>query len=95
MDHFDPDNFSTLQIKGHVLHRARAYLKVPGWSLFWNALLTKKLPMFSSRLNQINGGREKMLPVPGSFLSYLKFLEWWILLRGCEGEMWGWKEFYF
>ena len=30
MDRFDPDNFSTLQIKGHVLHRARAHLKVPG-----------------------------------------------------------------
>ena len=27
MDRFDPDNFSTLQIKGHVLHRARAHLK--------------------------------------------------------------------
>ena len=24
------DSFSTLQIKGHVLHRARAHLKVPG-----------------------------------------------------------------
>ena len=29
MDRFGPDNFSTLQIKGHVLHRARAHLKVP------------------------------------------------------------------
>ena len=25
MDRFGPDNFSTLQIKGHVLHRARAF----------------------------------------------------------------------
>ena len=50
MDRFGPDNFSTLQIKGHVLHRARAHLKVPGWLLVWNALLTKKLPMFWSRL---------------------------------------------
>ena len=30
MDRFGPDNFSTLQIKGHVFHRARAHLKVPG-----------------------------------------------------------------
>ena len=30
MDRFGPDNFSTLQIKGHVLHRTRAHLKVPG-----------------------------------------------------------------
>ena len=22
------------------------------------------------------------------------FLEWWILLRGCEGEMWVWMEFH-
>ena len=32
-----------------------------------NALLTKKLPMFLSRLNEINGGCEKILPVSGSF----------------------------
>ena len=30
MDRFGPDNFSTLPIKGHVLHRAGAHLKVPG-----------------------------------------------------------------
>ena len=54
-------------MKGHVLHRARARLKVPGCSLVLNALLTKKLPMFLSRLNEINGGFEKILPVSGSF----------------------------
>ena len=32
------------------LHRARAHLKVPGCSLVLNALLTKKLPMFLSRI---------------------------------------------
>ena len=73
MDRFGPDNFSTLQIKGHVLHRARAHLKVPGWLLVWNALLTKNLPMFLSRLNEISGGCEKILPVSGSFWSNLKF----------------------
>jgi len=41
------------------LHRARAHLKVPGWSLVWNELLTKKLPMFLSRLNEMSGGCEK------------------------------------
>ena len=46
MNRLGPDNFSTLQMKRHVLHRARANLKVPGWSLVWNALLTKKLPVF-------------------------------------------------
>ena len=38
MDRSGLDNFSTLQMKGHVLHRARAHLKVPGWLLIWNAL---------------------------------------------------------
>ena len=33
MDRLGPDNFLTLQMKGHVLHRARAHLKVPGCSL--------------------------------------------------------------
>ena len=71
MDRLGPDNFSTLQMKRHVLRRARAHLKVPGCSLVWNALLTKKLPMFLSRLNEINGGCEKILPVSGSFWGYL------------------------
>ena len=44
-----------------------AHLNVPGCSLVRNALLTKKLPMFVSRLNEVNGGCEKILPVSGSF----------------------------
>ena len=59
MDRLGPDIFSTLRMKGHGLHRARAHIKVPGWSLVWNALLTKKLPTFLSRLNEINWGWEK------------------------------------
>ena len=54
IDRLGPDIFLTLQMKGHVLHCARAHLKVPGSSLVWNTLLTKKLPMFLSRLNEIN-----------------------------------------
>ena len=30
IDRLGPDIFSTLRMKGHVLHRARAHLKVPG-----------------------------------------------------------------
>ena len=30
MDREGPDNFSTLEMKGHVLHRARAHLIVLG-----------------------------------------------------------------
>ena len=59
--------FLNIANKGHVLHRARAHLKVPGCSLVWEARLTKKLPMFWSRLNEINGGCEKILSVSGSF----------------------------
>ena len=74
-------------MKGHVLHRARAHLKVPGCSLVLNALLTKKLPMFLSRLNEINGGCEKILPVSGSFWSNLKFLK----MMDFTAWLWGWN----
>ena len=87
MDRFGPDNFSTLQIKGHVLHRARAHLKVPAWLLVWNALLTRKLPMFLSRLNEISGGCEKILPVSGSFWSNLKFFR----MMDFTAWLWGWN----
>ena len=32
-------------------HRVRLHVKVPGWLLNLNALLTNKLPKFLSRLN--------------------------------------------
>ena len=89
MDRFGPDNSSTLQIKGHVLHRARAHLKVPGWLLVWNALLTKTLLMFLSRLSEISGGCEKILPVSGSFWSNLKFFR----MMDFTAWLWGWMEF--
>ena len=65
MDRLGPDNFSTLQMKGHVLHRVRAHLKVPGCSLVRNKLLTKKLPMFLSRLNMM-----KLMAVAKRFCRY-------------------------
>ena len=46
---------------------AHNHLKVPGWSLVLSALLTKKLPTCLSRLNEISGGCEKILPVSRSF----------------------------
>ena len=63
-----------LTMKRQVLHRERAHLKVPGCSWVLSALLTKKLPTFLSRLNEISGGCEKILPVSGSFWSNLKLL---------------------
>ena len=62
-----PGILTGLEIKGQVLHRARLHVKVPGWLLNVNALLTKKLPTrFLSRLNEMIGGRENMCLVSGS-----------------------------
>ena len=82
MDLLGPDIFSTLW-----MHRERAHLKVPGWSLVWNELLTKKLPMFLSRLNEISGGCEKIVPVSESFWSNLKFLR----MIDLTAWLWGWN----
>ena len=68
-DRLGPDILLVLTMKRQVLHRERAHLKVPGCSLVLSALLTKKLPTFLSRLNEISGGCEKILPVSGSFWS--------------------------
>ena len=54
-------------MKGQVLHRARTHLKVPGVSLVCNELLSKKFPMFLSRLNEISGGCVKIAPVSEHF----------------------------
>ena len=50
-DRLGPDILSAFWTKGQVLHRERAHLKVPGFSIVLNALLTRKLPTFLSRLN--------------------------------------------
>ena len=73
-DLLGPDIFSTLGTKEKVFHRERAHLKVPDWSLVLNELLTKKLPIILSRLNEISGGCGKIVPVSKSFWSNLKLL---------------------
>ena len=75
IDLLGPDIFSTLGTKEKVFHRERAHLKVQDWSLVLNELLTKKLPMFLSRLNEISGGCRKIVPVSKSFWSNLKLLK--------------------
>lgn len=51
------------------------HLKVPGWLSDYRSLLTKKLPMFLSSLNDTNGKTERnSLLVSGSVLRGLKFL---------------------
>ena len=74
IDLLGPYIFPTLRMKGQVLHRTLAHLKVPDCSLVWNERLTKKLPMFLSCLNEISVSWKKIVPVFESFLSNLQFL---------------------
>ena len=62
-DRLGPDILSAFWTKGQVLLRERAHLKVPGFSIVLYVLLTRKLPTFLSRLNEISGGCEKIAPV--------------------------------
>ena len=87
MDLLSPDISSTLWMKGQVLYRGRVHLKVPDWSLVWNELLTKKLPMFLSRLSEISRGCEKIVPFSESFWSNLKFLR----MIDFTAWLWGWN----
>ena len=45
---------------------SRLHLKVPGWLSDLNALLTRKLPMFLSCLNEPSGGIRNMCFLSGS-----------------------------
>ena len=54
-----PESSTVFEINGQVLHRVRLHVKVSGWLSDLNALLTKKLPNFFSRLNEMSGGRKK------------------------------------
>ena len=87
MDLLGPEIFSTLWMKGQVLHLERAHLKdfrlVIG--LEWTS--DKKLPMFLSRLNEIGGGYEKIVPVSESFWSNLKFSR----IIDLKAWLWGWN----
>ena len=56
-DRLSPDILTMLEIKGQVLYRVLLHLKVPGWFSDLNELLTRKLPMFLSHLNEISGGK--------------------------------------
>ena len=59
-DRLGPEILTVLEIKGQVLYRVLLHVKVPGWLLNLNALLTKKLPKFLSRLNEMIGGSENV-----------------------------------
>ena len=86
MDRLGPEILTVLEIKGQVLHRVRLHVKVPCWMLNLNALLTKKLPKFLSRLNEMSGGRENMCLVSGSLRRILKFLRTFLIAKFCGGR---------
>ena len=84
-DRLGPGILTMLEIKGQVLHIVSVHLKVPGWLSDLNTLPSRKLTMFLSRLNEINGGREKMCLVSGSLCRIWKF--WritFLTARFCE-----------
>ena len=64
----------------------RLHLKVPGWLSDLTVLLTRKLPMFLSSLNEISGGGGNMCLVWGSLRRILKFLKVAFLWVVGEGE---------
>ena len=84
-DRLGPEMLTVLEIKGQVLHRVRLHVKVPGLLLNLNALLTKKLPKFLSRLNEMSFGKENMCLVSGSLLRILKFLRMTFLIARFRG----------
>ena len=79
-DRLGPEILTVLEIKGQLLHRVRLHVKVPGWLLNLNALLTKKVPKFLSRLNEMSGGREIICVVSVSLRRILKFLRMTFLI---------------
>ena len=73
-DRLGPGILTMLEIKGQVLHGVRLHLTVPGWLSDLNALLTRKLTMLLSRLNEVSSGKGNMCLVSGSLQRILKFL---------------------
>jgi len=83
-DQLGPEIITVLEIKGQVLHHVRLHVKVPGWLLSLNALLTKKLPKFLSRLNEMSSGRENIFLGSGSLRRILKLLRMtFLIVRFC------------
>ena len=79
-DRLGPEILTVLEIREQVLHRVRLHVKVPGWSLNLNALPTKKLSTFLSRLNEMSGGRKNICLVSGSLRRILKFFRMTFLI---------------
>ena len=72
-DRLGPEILTVFETKGQVLHHVCLHVKGPGWVSDVNALLTKNLPKFLWRLNEMSGGRENMCLVSGLLRRILKF----------------------
>ena len=83
-----PVIFSTLWMKGQFLHRERAHLKVSGWSLVSNELLTKKsCPCFCNvwmKLVEVAKRQYQSLNGFGLIETFLRMID---LTAG----LWGWN----
>ena len=79
-DRLGPEILTVLEIKGQVLHRVRLHVKAPSWLSNLNVLLTKKMPKFLSRLNEMSGDKENMCLVSRSLRRILKFLRMTFLI---------------
>ena len=65
-DGLGPKLLTMLEITGQIFQSVRLHLKVPGWFSDLYGLLTRKLPVFLSRLNEMSGGRGNTCLVSGS-----------------------------
>ena len=83
-DRLGPGLLSAFWTKGQVLHRERAHLKVPGFSIVLNVLLTRKLPTFLSRLNDQRWLRKNCTSFR-FILQYFKVVKddgfYWVIVR--------------
>ena len=87
-DRLGPEILTLLEIKEQVLHRVCLHVKIPGWMLNLNALLTENLPKLLSRLSEMSGGRENTCLVSGSLWRILKFLRMaFLIARFCGWEV--------
>ena len=71
-DRFGPEILTMLEIKGQVLHRVHIWKFPVGCQK--NSLLTRKLPIFFSHLNEISGGNGNIYLFSGSLQRILKVL---------------------
>ena len=73
MEFFEPEIETVFVMYGHVLHRLREHLNVPGSSSVDKEPLTRELCRLLSRLNETSGGFSKIVAVSGSEIG-----EFWV-----------------